>query len=703
LRLYLAEAQLFSGEFNSALNELESLLSCQELLDNANSHIHLLNLQSLTLVQLQNFNEAMLCSEVAQDIAKKTGNKQHLAQTMFINFFVHDKASQTMFINFFVHDKALIPLNLHEFESLDINLQHFNMSCSLLYLLRNYHSYLHFYNHLQSHIAIKSIQRALKLARKIGHKQCVAICYHNKQLGESKNQIQMFNGIGYFNTLLEQYAEAQNEYLKAYNIARLGRNYSELTITIYNLAWLYFSTNHYQRANDILVQAIRICRVRDITHFPFHNLHDLFSLKGLCHAKLGEFASAKQYLERIQALPFKPSRTAEFLQALLKGLQYKAENKLALARKVFENAPDILDRAIDKKSSLIPQCNCELLEVYSRQEDWEACQLLIKSSLRICRKFSLARFVKIFLSMEKNVQLQNIIYSNDIPPFPLPDILLQLNEVVFNAKQERQLQQAQQRLREMQLISRMQLLHNHFNNSQSLSDESLKLLCSSFTVQAGTIHLFNNQQWALYSQTGRKQTNKKITTALTHVKEEQTPWIENLFCSQGEGGKRATYDSTICLPIFIDQQLHAAITLCNFNRNRYFDNQTVDILQLICRQLGNQLEQIKHQENLLKMSTTDPLTKLFNRQALLTRLEQELLLCQQNKGHYHCALAYIDLDNFKMVNDKLGHDVGDKVLKKFADMLTHTMRSEDIVARWGGDEFVVLFPNANHQQAKRTC
>ena len=124
------------------------------------------------------------------------------------------------------------------------------------------------------------------------------------------------------------------------------------------------------------------------------------------------------------------------------------------------------------------------------------------------------------------------------------------------------------------------------------------------------------------------------------------------------------------------------------------------MLAIVSHQFGSQQQQLRHRENLLKMSRTDPLTGLFNRQALLARLEQELLLYRQRSGSYQCALAYIDLDNFKIVNDLLGHDIGDKVINAFSALLIQVMRGVDIVARWGGDEFVVVFPNVNQAQAK---
>ncbi len=714
LRLRLAEALLFADDLNAALNELESLQVFQELITTTYDRVRLFNLLSITLVQRQSFEEAMQCAEVALDIAKQADDGHLLAQSMFVNFYAHDKSST--------------PLPLLVFEQLDRELQLYNMDCSHLYVLRNYYTYLRFYDDLNSKTALDVTQRGVKLAKEIGHRQGIAASYHSKgiiysyinryqatfrcfaissrireQLGEANERVRMHNGTGYFNTLLEQYQDAQTQYLAAYNIARQTCDYSELFVTLYNFAWLYFSTRDYQRATDILEQLVRICRIRQMTHFPFRNLYDIFSLKGLCHTKLGELRSAQQCLERMQRLPFKPSSTGKFLQALLKGSLYGADGNLQQAREILEQAPAILGQVVDMDTSLLPRCSTELLEVYSRQSDWQACNTLVDNSLLMCEKLSLPRFTETFTFIKLQVALQQPVYARDLPVYPLPEVSLQLDDLVRNAKQVTQLRQVQQRLREMQLISRMQSLPERFNTTQELAEESLKLVCANFTIQVGMIYRLNGKQWQLCCQVGNMQSLKGVNNYLEDIADKRKPWVENSFCSLGEDGKRATYDSVACLPVFVEEHLYGAMILCNFNRNRYFDRQEQDILHLISRQLGSQLQLLNHQENLLKMSSTDPLTSLFNRQALLTRLEQELLLYEQHTDTYQFSLAYIDLDNFKKVNDLLGHDVGDKVLKAFARLLVQTMRSGDIVARWGGDEFVVLFPNANHADAQITA
>ncbi|GDY25490.1 hypothetical protein AHAT_13800 [Agarivorans sp. Toyoura001] len=714
LQLQLAEALLYQGELNSAVTELELLQVFQETLEPAFNKVHLLNLLSITLVQQQSFEEAMQCSEAALELAEQAADGHLLAQSLFVNFYAHDKSST--------------PLQLLEFEHLDKVLKQYNMDCSRLYALRNYYTYLRFYEELDSTIALDFTQQALILARRMGHRQGIAASYHSKgiiysyisryhatfrcfavssrireQLGEASERVRMYNGTGYFNTLLEKYPEAQQQYLAAYSIARHTGDYSELVVTLYNFAWLYFCTRDYQQACDVLEQLVRICRIRQMTHFPFRNLYDVFSLKGFCHTKLGELARAQQCLERMQGLPFNPSSTGAFLRALLQGSLDVVDDRLDEAQQTFEKAPALLGEVVDMDSRLLPQCSTELLEVYSRQGNWEACDRLLQSSLAMCESLVLPRFTEIFKGIKKVIDKRNAFYAKDIEKFPLNDVSLNLLDLVRNAKQDTQLRQVQQRLREMQLISRMQSLPERFESTMDLAVESLKLVCGNFTVQVGMIHHFTSEGWTEWTHVGKAIPEEQVQHYLAHIEDNHTTWINNSFSSKGEDGKRATYNSLACLPIFVDEHLYGALTLCNFNSNRYFDRQDQDTLNLISRQLGSQLQQLKHRENLLKMSTTDSLTGLFNRQALLARLDQELVMFEQQNGTYHCSLAYIDLDNFKIVNDLLGHDVGDKVLSAFADLLVQTMRAGDIIARWGGDEFVVVFPSANHAQAKLTA
>ena len=104
-------------------------------------------------------------------------------------------------------------------------------------------------------------------------------------------------------------------------------------------------------------------------------------------------------------------------------------------------------------------------------------------------------------------------------------------------------------------------------------------------------------------------------------------------------------------------------------------------------------EQKKYEQQLEYQATHDDLTLLPNRNLLVDRIRQALLISQRN-GH-QVAVFFIDLDNFKFINDSLGHDVGDELLKIAAARLMSCIRAGNTVARQGGDEFVVMVSDQN--------
>lgn len=92
--------------------------------------------------------------------------------------------------------------------------------------------------------------------------------------------------------------------------------------------------------------------------------------------------------------------------------------------------------------------------------------------------------------------------------------------------------------------------------------------------------------------------------------------------------------------------------------------------------------------NIRNMATTDPLTKLANRRLIMEHLDRVVAGCTRH--HEYCAVLVINLDNFRLVNERYGYETGDAVLVEVARRLLATNRSSDIVGRIDGDEFVVL-------------
>ncbi|MGQ3684075.1 MAG: diguanylate cyclase [Candidatus Loosdrechtia sp.] len=109
----------------------------------------------------------------------------------------------------------------------------------------------------------------------------------------------------------------------------------------------------------------------------------------------------------------------------------------------------------------------------------------------------------------------------------------------------------------------------------------------------------------------------------------------------------------------------------------------------------------RYARELESLARTDYLTNLMNRRCMMERMQEEVVRCQRHGNRFSLAIA--DVDNFKKINDTYGHDCGDQVLKHFAFILKDSIRMTDISSRWGGEEFVLLFPETDIRGAKTVC
>jgi diguanylate cyclase (GGDEF)-like protein/PAS domain S-box-containing protein len=109
-------------------------------------------------------------------------------------------------------------------------------------------------------------------------------------------------------------------------------------------------------------------------------------------------------------------------------------------------------------------------------------------------------------------------------------------------------------------------------------------------------------------------------------------------------------------------------------------------------------EVVEMKQEYQRLASTDPLTGLINRRAFLGAVKNEVYRVARYRASL--SLAVIDIDYFKNVNDMYGHNTGDEVLVQLSSLLKKQIRDSDVVARWGGEEFVVLAPEAGLQSIK---
>nr|WP_275576967.1 sensor domain-containing diguanylate cyclase [Thalassobacillus pellis] len=121
-------------------------------------------------------------------------------------------------------------------------------------------------------------------------------------------------------------------------------------------------------------------------------------------------------------------------------------------------------------------------------------------------------------------------------------------------------------------------------------------------------------------------------------------------------------------------------------------------VQTICRDITERKEQ---QDQLRILAYRDQLTEIYNRRFFFSKMQEEVE--QASEINREFAIVYLDFDNFKEINDTHGHFVGDETLIIITRRVKKILRKEDVFARIGGDEFVILLPGANHGQVKRVA
>ena len=149
--------------------------------------------------------------------------------------------------------------------------------------------------------------------------------------------------------------------------------------------------------------------------------------------------------------------------------------------------------------------------------------------------------------------------------------------------------------------------------------------------------------------------------------------------------------SAVGVPIEADGRVVGVLT-AGSRQPRRFDTLDTAVLQRLAAQGSVALQNARLHSNLHALSITDPLTHLPNRRRLQIHLDHEVAAARRGRA---LATAVFDLDNFKHYNDTFGHVAGDEILKAFAEVLTHENRAMNLVARYGGDEFVSVLTDTN--------
>jgi diguanylate cyclase (GGDEF)-like protein/PAS domain S-box-containing protein len=169
-----------------------------------------------------------------------------------------------------------------------------------------------------------------------------------------------------------------------------------------------------------------------------------------------------------------------------------------------------------------------------------------------------------------------------------------------------------------------------------------------------------------------------------------SPWIQ--YMPRGH----VRLDNIMFAPLVIDEKTVGIIGLAN--KPGGFDSQDAELARAFGDLAALSLRNARTLEELQRLSMTDTLTGCFNRRKFLECLDYECKRIERLQASL--TLIMLDIDNFKSINDAYGHETGDLVLQSLAAIVSAHLRDVDILCRWGGEEFLILAPDTDAQNAQ---
>ena len=242
----------------------------------------------------------------------------------------------------------------------------------------------------------------------------------------------------------------------------------------------------------------------------------------------------------------------------------------------------------------------------------------------------------------------------------------------------------------------------------------LKVICEALEFSAGEIWALDSEERVLHyvanwsQPTLSLQLEKMSQDIVFHLNEglpgyiwakKKAYWNNNL---KKEGRSTRSelllslgMNSCFGFPIIFDNEVFGVFLFYGIDVKE-FDISLMIIFEIIGKQIGNFFKHRRMEEELLHLAQHDALTGLVNK--FYTEKHLNTLINTAKQDHTMVAFLYFDLDNFKLINDSLGHPKGDLLLQEIAHRVQQSSRDGDIISRFGGDEFAVVLPGITKRE-----
>ncbi|MHC2993989.1 MAG: sensor domain-containing diguanylate cyclase [Candidatus Atribacteria bacterium] len=263
-------------------------------------------------------------------------------------------------------------------------------------------------------------------------------------------------------------------------------------------------------------------------------------------------------------------------------------------------------------------------------------------------------------------------------------------------------------------LSALRLIISEINSTLEL-DKVLDLIIQKaiqvVEAERGSLMLFDHETEELYIKSSVRLSKKTVSAVRIKPGEGIAGWVfkEDKPLLIKEGAKDPRFKkfnktkeelrSIISIPLKIKDQVVGVINVDNKREGNIFNLDDLKLLSVFANETAIAIQNAKLHQEIKHLAITDDLTRLYNFRYIKDRLEEEVKRAQRFK--HPLALIMADIDHFKEFNDAYGHLEGNEVLQNIAGILQLNVREVDIVARFGGEEFIIILPEANKKEAHK--
>lgn len=575
------------------------------------------------------------------------------------------------------------------------------------------------------------IDKCLELAKKIDNQHLISSACHWKGIicshyGEADKAIKWYDKCNEIRTQIGEIgpilnirnglcydANCRAMYKRGYDlvngiISKLNdiNDVATITDTLKNIGYSLFYSRHFTEAYEIfniITHYLTVFKMSEMLNSSFlPSLSDMLMFKSIINFDSGDYIRARvnhsNIMQNLNTLSKEDIPFVYFIESVL----HIVDNELVYAEKLFEHCIEEFNHIKSKMNHKVVFANYEFAVMLHRFGYDEQAEKYMKTGYELAEKEGYMYYMGkkvvengevISSSGDRNcLTVQE--YIDGVEEFD--PLNVNLSNLMAKAEKEQILILLHKKIHDYQLINKIKGGKGTSTNERQYVQSILFDLAEYTLCDRIYYAFFENGSYKCYDSIS----NKKSAPLA------QSVW-ESLFeQSKKSENAQLVYNSDVGVYFGNCSYLKYKFGIVIITpEDKPLSVDIINTVNIALSSIQSQVVIFKQEENLMIMSSTDQLSCLKNRHAFqeCIAIESERVRRYQQRKDtvIQIAVAFIDLDNFKYYNDTFGHNVGDLLIKNFANLLRETCRKIDFISRYGGDEFVIIMIDTNADEGRR--